>query len=123
MITFLNSTNPNHFSSAAQSVDSVEPEISPPVIDNSWKSCAICLEDMADSELRKHTSCTCLLCQQCIEVNLLISNSLFFHQYLFLSPSRPRAVTTEPVSVVELANIFSVRFVAWTLNPKKNSLP
>ena len=78
MITFLNSTNPNHFSSAAQSVDSVEPEIPPPVIDNSWKSCAICLEDMADSELRKHTSCTCLLCQQCIEVNLFNFKFLIF---------------------------------------------
>lgn len=37
-------------------------------VEHAWKQCAICLEDMPDAELRKHTSCSCLLCQACIEV-------------------------------------------------------
>ena len=42
----------------------------PSVVERTWKICAICLEEMADKDLRKHTSCSCLLCQTCIEVLL-----------------------------------------------------
>nr|CAD7404849.1 unnamed protein product [Timema cristinae] len=31
-----------------------------------WKSCAICLEEM-DKDLRRHTSCNCILCESCID--------------------------------------------------------
>jgi len=41
----------------------------PSVVERAWKSCAICLEEMADKDLRKHTSCSCLLCQMCIEAS------------------------------------------------------
>lgn len=33
-----------------------------------WRSCAICLEEMADSELMVHTICDGTLCQSCLEV-------------------------------------------------------
>ncbi|XP_066993985.2 uncharacterized protein [Anabrus simplex] len=33
-----------------------------------WKSCAICLEEM-DSDLRRHVSCSCILCESCIETS------------------------------------------------------
>ncbi|XP_049763411.1 uncharacterized protein LOC126092050 [Schistocerca cancellata] len=33
-----------------------------------WKSCAICLEEM-DSNLRRHVSCSCVLCESCIEAS------------------------------------------------------
>ena len=49
----------------------------PSVVERAWKSCAICLEEMADKDLRKHTSCSCLLCQMCIEV-LPLFDDLFF---------------------------------------------
>nr|CAD7260443.1 unnamed protein product [Timema shepardi] len=32
-----------------------------------WKSCAICLEEM-DKDLRRHTSCNCILCESCIDL-------------------------------------------------------
>ena len=35
---------------------------------DSWKSCAICLEEMADSDLMVHTACGGTLCQSCLEV-------------------------------------------------------
>ncbi len=38
-----------------------------PVTDT-WRSCAICLEEMADSDLMTHTSCGGTLCQSCLEV-------------------------------------------------------
>ncbi|CAG0884347.1 unnamed protein product, partial [Darwinula stevensoni] len=33
------------------------------------KPCAICLEDMPDSELLVHTPCNCFLCQNCIDMS------------------------------------------------------
>ncbi|KAK7793466.1 hypothetical protein R5R35_013843 [Gryllus longicercus] len=33
-----------------------------------WKSCAICLEEM-DLDLRRHTACSCVLCEPCIETS------------------------------------------------------
>lgn len=53
----------------------------PVVVEHSWKSCAICLEEMADSDLRQHTSCTCLLCQSCIEVRCFFFVFLSFLFY------------------------------------------
>ena len=38
-------------------------------IADSWKSCAICLEEMADSDLMVHTACGGTLCQSCLEVH------------------------------------------------------
>lgn len=35
-----------------------------------WRSCAICLEEM-DTDLRRHISCSCVLCESCIDVSLL----------------------------------------------------
>lgn len=35
-----------------------------------WRSCAICLEEM-DTDLRRHASCSCVLCESCIDVSLL----------------------------------------------------
>ena len=39
-------------------------------VTDSWKSCAICLEEMADSDLMVHTACGGTLCQSCLEVGL-----------------------------------------------------
>lgn len=52
----------------------------PSIVERAWKICAICLEEMADKDLRKHTSCSCLLCQTCIEVSFfkLMSFPHFF---------------------------------------------
>lgn len=58
-------------------VESTEPSS----VERSWKSCAICLEDMEDSKLRKHTSCCCLLCQLCIEVRLNPKQRIIFIHY------------------------------------------
>ena len=33
-----------------------------------WRSCAICLEEMADCELMVHPPCDGTLCQSCLEV-------------------------------------------------------
>lgn len=63
--------------STTQPSDSAESKLPSPVIEHSWKSCAICLEEMADTELRKHTSCTCLLCQSCIEASCRHHRSSF----------------------------------------------
>ena len=32
-----------------------------------WRSCNICLEDMADSDLVSHIHCTAVLCRECRE--------------------------------------------------------
>ena len=40
------------------------------------KPCAICLEDMPDSELLVHTPCNCFLCQNCIDVSPLLGIGL-----------------------------------------------
>ena len=48
--------------------------------DQPWKSCSICLEEMADQYLKQHTSCSCLLCQPCIEV---ITGPLTFRHFNF----------------------------------------
>ena len=53
---------------AASPKKSVKAETLPAQVEHSWKQCAICLEDMPDPDLRKHTSCSCLLCNPCIEV-------------------------------------------------------
>ena len=44
------------------------------VTTDQWKSCAICLDDMADRDLMVHPSCGGTLCQGCLEV----SSSFFF---------------------------------------------
>ena len=36
-----------------------------------WRSCAICLEEMADCDLMVHTVCEGTLCQSCLEVGTL----------------------------------------------------
>ncbi|PSN45203.1 hypothetical protein C0J52_07148 [Blattella germanica] len=33
-----------------------------------WRSCAICLEEM-DTDLRRHASCSCILCETCIDTS------------------------------------------------------
>lgn len=33
-----------------------------------WRSCAICLEEM-DLDLRRHTACSCVLCETCLETS------------------------------------------------------
>ncbi|XP_069684721.1 uncharacterized protein [Periplaneta americana] len=33
-----------------------------------WRSCAICLEEM-DTDLRRHASCSCVLCESCIDTS------------------------------------------------------
>ena len=43
-------------------------------ITDSWKSCAICLEEMADSDLMVHTACGGTLCQSCLEVGTVATN-------------------------------------------------
>ena len=35
-----------------------------------WKSCSICLEELADSELLVHRSCGATFCHSCLEVIL-----------------------------------------------------
>ena len=47
-----------------------------------WKSCMICLEEMADENLRKHTCCSCLLCQSCIEVGFFFFHFIYFFIFL-----------------------------------------
>ena len=41
------------------------------VTTDQWKSCAICLDEMADSDLIAHTACGGTLCQACLEVHHL----------------------------------------------------
>ena len=38
-------------------------------VTDSWKSCAICLEEMMDTDLMVHTTCGGTLCQSCLEVS------------------------------------------------------
>ena len=37
-------------------------------LDDKWKSCAICLEELTDMELMVHTSCGGTFCSSCLEV-------------------------------------------------------
>jgi len=46
-----------------------------------WRSCAICLEEM-DTDLRRHVSCSCVLCESCIDVSFL-GFELILLRYLF----------------------------------------
>jgi len=36
------------------------------VTEQGWKSCAICLEDMMDSDLLTHIHCSCVICKGCL---------------------------------------------------------
>lgn len=42
-----------------------------------WRSCAICLEEM-DTDLRRHASCSCVLCESCIDVSMLKLQHMLF---------------------------------------------
>jgi hypothetical protein len=77
---------------------------------------------MADSKLRKHTSCTCLLCQSCIEVFKLMDIRLLQIFIIYCLLCRPLADTIAAASVVvaDLVIIYSVLYAAWTLNQKKS---
>ena len=42
-----------------------------------WKTCAICLEEMLDSDLLKHVACGGTLCNNCLEVQISFTNDFF----------------------------------------------
>ena len=41
------------------------------LVTDEWKSCAICLEELEDSELLCHKLCGGTFCQNCLEVSIL----------------------------------------------------
>ena len=41
------------------------------ILDDKWKSCAICLEELTDLELMVHTSCGGTFCSSCLEVCII----------------------------------------------------
>ncbi|KAG1658003.1 Ubiquitin carboxyl-terminal hydrolase 4 [Nymphon striatum] len=41
---------------------------------NKWQSCAICLEEMLDTELLCHPLCGCILCESCIKVGISLKH-------------------------------------------------
>lgn len=66
------STNTNQSSSGWDSGAVTAPAA---VVTDKWKSCAICLEELEDSELLCHTVCGGTFCQSCLEVNLFSHSS------------------------------------------------
>lgn len=73
------STNTNQSSSGWDSGSVTAPAA---VVTDKWKSCAICLEELEDSELLCHTVCGGTFCQSCLEVNLF--SLLICHVYILL---------------------------------------
>jgi len=68
------SINGNASNDFVCSVD--EDDLTCAAVADQWKSCVICLEEMADSELTAHASCGGTLCHLCLEVYLLNFNEL-----------------------------------------------
>lgn len=73
------STNTNQSGSGWDSGSVTAPAA---VVTDKWKSCAICLEELEDSELLCHTVCGGTFCQSCLEVNLF--SLLICHVYILL---------------------------------------
>jgi hypothetical protein len=48
-----------------------------------WKSCVICLEEMADSELKAHASCGGTLCHNCLDVSVILYSKYLVAQIDF----------------------------------------
>jgi hypothetical protein len=63
-----------------------------------WRSCAICLEEM-DTDLRRHASCSCVLCESCIDVSML-KLQLMLLSYIGL----PRQVETSSCVLLSAYN-------------------
>lgn len=74
------STNTNQSGSGWDSGSVTAPAA---VVTDKWKSCAICLEELEDSELLCHTVCGGTFCQSCLEVNLFFI-LLICHVYVLL---------------------------------------
>jgi hypothetical protein len=54
-----------------------EDELACVCVADQWKSCVICLEEMADSDLKAHASCGGTLCHNCLEVGFALCTKFF----------------------------------------------
>lgn len=61
------------------------------VIAEKWKSCAICLEELEDSELLCHTGCGGTFCQTCLEVSFYLGSK--WGREFYLDSSRCYRIT------------------------------
>jgi hypothetical protein len=82
-----------------------EDELACVCVADQWKSCVICLEEMADSDLKAHASCGGTLCHNCLEVCVaLYINFLLISSYLLTFRQTVQIISINYLTFYVVAN-------------------